>query len=156
MTASHLTVDYPEHNERFDSRAQILCNEALSGGPRYWEVEYDEKVWVCIAVSYKKVCRKGKWGPLFGKNPYSWGLRCDGLSFNFWHNKKKIYVKEVLYCNRIGVYLDHSAGILAFYKVSDSMSLIYKVKTVFTEALYPGFGLAGNSSYVKLCDLMKN
>lgn len=157
VTASNMCVDYPEHKDRFDSRAQILCSEALRGSPQYWEVEYDSGYWVCIAVSYKGIGRKGKRGPLFGRNRRSWGLRCDVLSFNYWHNNKETLVKKnTSRCCKIGVYLDHSAGILAFYDVLDNMSLIYMAQTVFSEPVYPGFGLAGYGSYVRLCDLMKS
>ncbi len=50
---------------------------------------------------------------------------------------------------RIGVYVDHSAGTLSFYDVSDSMSLIHTVQTTFTQPLYPGFNVGSRSS-VKL------
>ncbi len=52
--------------------------------------------------------------------------------------------------------MDYRAGILAFYNVSDNMSLIYKHQTVFKEPVYPGFGLAGQGSYIRLCDPVKN
>ncbi|KAJ8353094.1 hypothetical protein AAFF_G00109870 [Aldrovandia affinis] len=54
--------------------------------------------------------------------------------------------------SRIGVYLDHGAGGLSFYNVSDTMTLLHRVKTKFTQPLHPGFGLNLHSS-VKLCDL---
>ncbi|ROL41930.1 Tripartite motif-containing protein 16-like protein [Anabarilius grahami] len=38
----------------------------------------------------------------------------------------------------IGVYVDHSAGTLSFYSVSDTMTLIHRVQTTFTQPLYPG------------------
>ncbi len=53
---------------------------------------------------------------------------------------------------RIGVFVDHSAGTLSFYSVSDTMILIHTVQTTFTQTLYPGFWVNGGSS-VKLCDL---
>ncbi|KAJ8278280.1 hypothetical protein GJAV_G00085880 [Gymnothorax javanicus] len=40
---------------------------------------------------------------------------------------------------RIGVYLDHRAGTLSFYSVSDTMTLLHRVQTTFTQPLYPGF-----------------
>ncbi|KAL0185506.1 hypothetical protein M9458_021203, partial [Cirrhinus mrigala] len=41
--------------------------------------------------------------------------------------------------SRIGVYVDVSAGTLSFYSVyRNSMSLIHKVQTTFTQTLYPG------------------
>ncbi|XP_056600550.1 tripartite motif-containing protein 16-like isoform X2 [Triplophysa dalaica] len=57
-------------------------------------------------------------------------------------------------CPRIGVYVDHGAGTLSFYSVSDTMSLIHRVQTTFTQPLYPGFTVYKGSA-VKLCHLTK-
>ncbi|CAB1414166.1 unnamed protein product [Pleuronectes platessa] len=38
----------------------------------------------------------------------------------------------------VGVYLDHSAGVLSFYSVSDTMTLLHRVQTTFTQPLYAG------------------
>ncbi len=53
---------------------------------------------------------------------------------------------------RIGVFVDHRAGTLSFYSVSDTMILIHTEQTTFTQTLYPGFWVYKGSS-VKLCDL---
>ncbi|ROL51156.1 Tripartite motif-containing protein 16 [Anabarilius grahami] len=53
-----------------------------------------------------------------------------------------------MYCQ---VFVDHSAGTLSFYSVSDTMSLIHTVQTTFTQPLYPGFRLCFSGSSVKLC-----
>ncbi|KAK7891656.1 hypothetical protein WMY93_023619 [Mugilogobius chulae] len=44
---------------------------------------------------------------------------------------------------RIGIYLDHSAGVLCFYSVFDknTVALLHRVKTTFTQPLYAGIGL---------------
>ena len=52
--------------------------------------------------------------------------------------------------SRIGVYVDHRAGTLAFYSISDTMTLLHRVQTTFTHTLYPGFRLYGSGSSVKL------
>ncbi|XP_050986461.1 tripartite motif-containing protein 16 [Labeo rohita] len=156
VKASHLLQDYPEHTQRFDCRAQILCNEGLRGSPKYWEVEIGGGTWICIAVSYQGIRRKGKPRVLFGRNDQSWGLRCQHGNIEFWHDNKTTFSKCQSHGSKIGVYLDYRAGILAFYNVSDNMSLIYKHQTVFKEPVYPGFGLAGKGSYVRLCDPVKN
>uniref|UniRef100_A0A8C1J0V1 Tripartite motif-containing protein 16 n=1 Tax=Cyprinus carpio TaxID=7962 RepID=A0A8C1J0V1_CYPCA len=156
VKASHLLQDYPEHTQRFNCRVQILCKEGLRGSPKYWEVEIGGGTWVCIAVSYQGIRRKGKQRTLFGRNAQSWGLRCKRLHIEFWHDNKTTFSTFQSYGSKIGVYLDYRAGILAFYNVSDNMSLIYKHQTVFKEPVYPGFGLAGNGSYVRLCDPVKN
>ncbi|XP_073703160.1 tripartite motif-containing protein 16-like protein [Garra rufa] len=51
---------------------------------------------------------------------------------------------------RVGVYVDHGAGSLSFYSVSDTMSLIHTEHTTFTQTLYPGFRVWSGSS-VSLC-----
>ncbi|XP_048865898.1 E3 ubiquitin/ISG15 ligase TRIM25-like isoform X2 [Brienomyrus brachyistius] len=50
---------------------------------------------------------------------------------------------------RIGVYLDHRAGTLSFYSISDTVTPLHRVQTTFTEPLYPAFVLW--SSTAKLC-----
>ncbi|KAI4901123.1 hypothetical protein NFI96_023725 [Prochilodus magdalenae] len=153
VTAMPRMEAYVDHPDRFDFRAQILCNEGLQGSPRYWEVEYSGGSWACIAVSYLGIQRKGKRGPLFGRNRYSWALRCYVSSYSFWHNNQSSSVPYSRRCSRMGVYLDHGAGVLAFYNVSDNMSLIHRVRTKFTEPVYAGFGLAGKGTRIKLCNL---
>ncbi|XP_049332421.1 tripartite motif-containing protein 16-like isoform X2 [Astyanax mexicanus] len=54
--------------------------------------------------------------------------------------------------SRIGVYVDHSAGTLSFYSVSDTMTLLHTLHTTFTQPLYAGFFVYGSESSVRLCD----
>ncbi|KAM9500895.1 tripartite motif-containing protein 16-like [Clarias gariepinus] len=156
LTAVQMSERYPVHPDRFERRHQVLCREGLRGSPRYWEVECGTKgSWVTIAVSYKAIKRKGKNAPLFGRCKSSWALRNYGGIYQFWHDNKyqKSYTDKSLNCSRIGIYLDHGAGILAFYNVSGDLSLICKFQTIFTEPVYAGFGLVGIGSHIRLCDL---
>ncbi|TNN32868.1 Tripartite motif-containing protein 16 [Liparis tanakae] len=41
----------------------------------------------------------------------------------------------------LGVYLDPRAGVLSFYSVSDTMTLLHRVQTTFTQPLYAGLWL---------------
>ncbi|KAM9469298.1 E3 ubiquitin/ISG15 ligase TRIM25-like [Clarias gariepinus] len=139
---------YTRHQERFDSRTQVLCKESVCGRC-YWEVEWS--VCVSISVSYKEICRKGggnKCG--FGYNSQSWSLRCSSSSVSFWHNNVKTEVQGPA-STRIGVYVDHNAGTLSFYNVSDTMRLLHTVHTTFTQPLYAGFRVWYNST-MRLCD----
>ncbi|XP_026114054.1 NACHT, LRR and PYD domains-containing protein 12-like [Carassius auratus] len=151
---------YPDHPERFDV-CQVLCRESVCGRC-YWEIEWSGYNGVCISVSYKSISRKGA-GDMcwFGYNDQSWSLTCSSSSFSFRFNniKTNLPVKSISrrigvydndYISRIGVYVDHRAGTLSFYSVSDTMSLIHTVQTTFTQPLYPGFGVYYESS-VKLC-----
>ncbi|KAI7800401.1 finTRIM family [Triplophysa rosa] len=138
----YMTVAYPDHPERFDVYGNVMCREGLRGRC-YWEVECRGDNW-SVAVSYKGIGRKGAGHDCrLGFNKKSWRLGYDGQNFCFVHNKAQVHVPAA---SRIGVYLDHRAGILAFYKISDTMTLIHRVLTTFTEPLYPAFGIAAGSS----------
>ncbi|XP_067299112.1 tripartite motif-containing protein 16-like protein [Pseudorasbora parva] len=140
---------YPDHPDRFDVYYQVLCRESVCGRC-YWEIGWSGNG-VCISVSYKSISRKGSGNECrFGSNDQSWRLFCSSSRYSFRHNniETKLSVKPIS-C-RIGVYVDHSAGTLSFYSVSDTMSLIHTVQTTFTHTLYPGFTVYNKSS-VKLC-----
>ncbi|XP_067220111.1 tripartite motif-containing protein 16-like [Chanodichthys erythropterus] len=147
---THKEQQYPDHPDRFDGYLQVLCRESVCGRC-YWEVEWSGEV--RISVSYKRISRKG-WGDEFGfgYNDQSWSLSCDGSRCSFWHNNKQTELPVVSSSCRIGVYVDHSAGTLSFYSVSDTMTLIHRVHTTFTQPLYAGFWVIGS---VKLCEVTK-
>ncbi|XP_036416733.1 tripartite motif-containing protein 16-like [Colossoma macropomum] len=126
---------YPDHPERFDHVYQVLSVESLSE-QCYWEVEWRGDVY--ISVSYKEISRKGGIDCVFGHNNQSWSLLCYSSSFTFWHDNIRTPVRKAS-SSRIGVYLDQSAGILSFYRVSDTMTLLHTVHTTFTQPLYAGF-----------------
>ncbi|XP_073677287.1 tripartite motif-containing protein 16-like [Garra rufa] len=138
---------YPDHPDRFDGVCQVLCRESVCGRC-YWELEWSGDVF--ISVSYKSISRKGRYECVFGYNDHSWSLFCSSSSYSFIHNniETDLPVKSII--GRIGVFVDHRAGTLSFYSVSDTMSLIHTVHTTFTQTLYPGFWVFSGSS-VKLC-----
>lgn len=139
---------YAETPERFDSFAQVLCREALSGGRYYWEIEWSGEF--SIGVAYKSISRKGKGSLcLLGYNDKSWSLLCSDSGYSAWHNRVDKAVSGP-HSPRIGVYLDHTAGILAFYAIGSSMTLLHRFEANFVEAVYPGFGV-GTS--VKICSV---
>ncbi|XP_060757872.1 tripartite motif-containing protein 10-like [Neoarius graeffei] len=140
---------YSDHPERFDYWGQVLCKESVCGRC-YWEVEWSG-VGVDISVSYKDISRKGRGDECrFGFNNQSWSLCCSFSSLSFYHNSIKTDLR-VPSPSRIGVYVDHSAGTLSFYSVSDTMKLLHRVHTTFTQTLYAGFSLFSGSP-VRLCD----
>ncbi|XP_030259502.1 tripartite motif-containing protein 16-like [Sparus aurata] len=105
---------YSSHADRFTNRSQVLSRESLTGRC-YWEVEWRGRVHV--AVAYKNISR--------AESVNRFGLSGPRSS-------------------RVGVYLDHSAGILSFYSVSETMTLLHRVQTTFTQPLYAGI----NVSYI--------
>ncbi|XP_061112550.1 tripartite motif-containing protein 16-like [Conger conger] len=142
---------YPHHPERFERYLQVLCRVGVSGRC-YWEAEWSGGG-VSIAVSYKEISRKGRGDDCrMGRNNKSWSLICSPSSYSFSHNNKRTKI-PVPSSSRVGVYLDHRAGTLSFYSVSDTMTLLHRVQTTFPQPLYPGFGVHCYGSSVKLCDL---
>ncbi|XP_051743997.1 tripartite motif-containing protein 16-like isoform X4 [Ctenopharyngodon idella] len=150
ITVTDTVQPYPDHPDRFECYNQVLCRESVCGRC-YWEIEWSGSDGVFISVSYKSISRKG-WGIecAFGYNDQSWSLYCSSSSYSFTHNQIDTALLAASISSRIGVYVDHSAGTLSFYSVSDTMSLIHTVQTTFTQPLYPGFNVYPGSS-VKLC-----
>uniref|UniRef100_A0A8C9R4A8 Tripartite motif-containing protein 16-like n=1 Tax=Scleropages formosus TaxID=113540 RepID=A0A8C9R4A8_SCLFO len=142
---------YPDHPDRFNSLEQVLYREGLSGRC-YWEVRWTGP-WVHIAASYKGISRNGGGDDCgFGRNDKSWSLFCSPSSYSFYHNNEETPVSGPS-SSTIGIYLDHRAGTLSFYSISeDTMTLLHRVQTTFTEPLYAGFHI-GFKSKVKLCSL---
>ncbi|XP_020797722.2 E3 ubiquitin/ISG15 ligase TRIM25-like [Boleophthalmus pectinirostris] len=132
---------YPDHPDRFSQWCQVLSRESLTGRC-YWEVEWNVGL-ARVAVSYRDIQRKEYSKEcLFGNNDKSWALQCYSNNYSFWFDKVESQVSGQVSDParpRIGVYLDHSAGVLAFYSVSGrTMSLVHRVQTRFTQPLYAG------------------
>ncbi|XP_053499151.1 tripartite motif-containing protein 16-like [Ictalurus furcatus] len=141
---------YSDHPERFDYSYQVLSKESVCGRC-YWEVEW-RGAGVYMSVSYKDISRKGRGNQcVFGGSDQSWSLWCSSSSLYFWHNNIRSDLR-VPSSSRIGVYVDHSAGTLSFYSISDTMKLLHRVHTTFTQPLYVGFLVLYKGSTVRLCD----
>ncbi|XP_032420363.1 tripartite motif-containing protein 16-like [Xiphophorus hellerii] len=137
---------YSSHPERFTVYHQVLSKESLTGRC-YWEVEWRGTVYVSVA--YKNISRTGGGNDCrFGGNDKSWTLNCCQNSFKFGHNNIWTSVSGPV-SSRVGVYLDHRAGILSFYSVSESMTLIHRVQTRFTEPLHAGVLVVGSAEFCK-------
>ncbi|XP_067308789.1 tripartite motif-containing protein 16-like [Pseudorasbora parva] len=145
-TRKHTVRPYADHPDRFDVWPQVLCRESVCGRC-YWEVEWSGGA-VGISVSYKSIGRKGR-SDKFGCNDQSWRLFCSRSKYLFCSNYKKTKLNVSSRSSTVGVYVDHCAGILSLYSVSDTMTLIHRVQTAFTQPLYPCFLLYQGSS-VKL------
>ncbi|XP_038841896.1 tripartite motif-containing protein 16-like [Salvelinus namaycush] len=141
VTYTDQVQPYPDHPDRFTNYCQVLCREGLSGRC-YWEVEWTG--YVVTAVSYKDISRTEEDGG-FGDNNKSWSLRCSRGGYCFRHNNVGTKVSGPQ-SSRVGVYLDHKAGTLSFYSVSDTMTLLHRVQTTFTQPLYPGFYLYNSTA----------
>ncbi|XP_053196535.1 tripartite motif-containing protein 16-like [Scomber japonicus] len=115
---------YSSHPDRFTGKWQVLSRESLTGHC-YWEV-----VWrgtgVHVAVAYKNISRVD----LADKSEFGGPLS-----------------------SRVGVYLDHRAGILSFYSVSETMTLLHRFQTTFTQPLHAGLRLCNYGDTAELCKL---
>uniref|UniRef100_A0A668SHP0 Tripartite motif-containing protein 16-like n=1 Tax=Oreochromis aureus TaxID=47969 RepID=A0A668SHP0_OREAU len=142
---------YSDHPDRFIYYSQVLSRESLTGRC-YWEVEWRGEVYVAVwvAVTYKNISRAGRGNEcVFGFNEKSWSLRCDTNNYKFWHNSIHTVLSGPR-SSRVGVYLDHRAGILSFYSISETMTLLHRVQTTFTQPLYAGLCVSGLGATAEL------
>ncbi|XP_028997717.1 tripartite motif-containing protein 16-like protein [Betta splendens] len=136
-------------SERFSYWQQVLGRQGLMGRC-YWEVAW-RGTGVYIAASYGSIHRQGHVNLQgFGRNDKSWALLCYMNSYSFLYNNCKSSVSGPV-SSRIGVYLDHRAGVLSFYSVSGTMTLLHRVQTTFTEPLYAGVSLIYNGDTAEFC-----
>ncbi|XP_047241045.1 tripartite motif-containing protein 16-like [Girardinichthys multiradiatus] len=141
---------YPDHPERFTFYDQVLSIQSLTGRC-YWEVEFRCEA-IYVSVAFKDISRDGTSDEcMFGFNDKSWVLRCYTKGYTFLHNRVKTPVSGPV-SSRVGVYLDHRAGILSFYSVSRTMTLLHRVQTTFTQPLHAGVRLfdEGDSAEFKI------
>ncbi|XP_054863685.1 tripartite motif-containing protein 16-like [Amphiprion ocellaris] len=151
VTAMKKPQSYRDHPDRFTGCWQVLSKESLTGRC-YWEVEWRGRA-ADVAVAYKNTSREGRSGECrFGLNDKSWALRCHKNGHTFWYNKIRTLVSGPP-SSRIGVYLDHSAGILSFYSVSGTMTLLHRVQTTFTQPTHAGLYLWDMDDTVKFIQL---
>ncbi|XP_061566236.1 tripartite motif-containing protein 16-like protein [Cololabis saira] len=148
VTRMNEKQSYSDHPDRFTDWLIIIIKASLTGRC-YWEVEWRGKE-VYVVVVYKNISRKGNSNDSkFGCNNKSWSLRCDTNSYTFWHNNIKTRVSGPR-SSRVGVYLDHGAGLLSFYSVYETMTLLHRVQTSFTQPLHAGLSPGGSAELVKV------
>ncbi|XP_062284251.1 tripartite motif-containing protein 16-like [Scomber scombrus] len=139
---------YFSDSDRFTGFFQVLSRESLTGRC-YWEVEKD-RGGVSVVVAYKD---SDTLNERFGQNKKSWALDFYKRRYEFRHDDISTPVSGPC-SSRVGVYLDHRAGILSFYSVSETMTLLHRVRTTFTQPLYAGVYFYGpTGSTVELCKL---
>ncbi|KAJ8267230.1 hypothetical protein GJAV_G00140050 [Gymnothorax javanicus] len=166
---------YPDHPERFENWQQVLCRESVCERC-YWEAEWSVcagEAWVSIAVTDKGISRRGGGeNCVFGGNKNSWSLQCYKGRYIILHNWSRTNLPgpPSPYCRagvcddddgrgvcvyRVGVCVDHLAGTLSFYSVSDSdtLTLLHTVHTHFTQHTPLCAGFTVWNSTVSLCQL---
>uniref|UniRef100_A0A096M2Z5 B30.2/SPRY domain-containing protein n=1 Tax=Poecilia formosa TaxID=48698 RepID=A0A096M2Z5_POEFO len=136
---------YSNHPDRFTDWYQVLSRESLTGRC-YWEVEWSG-LCVRVAVAYKNMSRAGGGNECgFGNNDKSWALSCDQNSLTIGHNNIWTSISGPS-SSRLGVYLDHRAGLLSFYSISETMTLLHRVQTTFTQPLLAGVWVVGSAKF---------
>ncbi|KAI4902822.1 hypothetical protein NFI96_014106, partial [Prochilodus magdalenae] len=130
---------YPDHPGRFDVFGQVLGRESVTGRC-YWEAEWTDGCHE-IVMAYKSISRKGNsLDCRFGANRKSWKLSCSNHRYHASHNNTSTEVSlPSSGSKRIGVYLDHPAGILSYYSVSSdphTLTHLHTFQTTFTEPLH--------------------
>ncbi|XP_033987983.1 tripartite motif-containing protein 16-like [Trematomus bernacchii] len=127
---------YPSHPDRFTTCQQVLSKESLPGRC-YWEVEKGVGG-IAVAVAYKD---NNTVNEQFGESEKSWALGFYKKCYDFKYNTITTSVSGPQ-SSKVGVYLDQSAGILSFCSISEeTMTLLHRVQTTFTEPLYAGLRL---------------
>ncbi|XP_010774742.1 tripartite motif-containing protein 16-like [Notothenia coriiceps] len=135
---TNMEVSVPKKHAGFNHTYQVLSKESLTGRC-YWEVKWDAVI--TIAVTYKDGSNSGPYHEFaFGFNDKSWGLVSRWDYVGVIHNRKFTQISGDSSL-RVGVYLDHKAGILSFYDVGETMKLLHTVQTTFTQPLYAGISL---------------
>ncbi|KAK7881240.1 hypothetical protein WMY93_029649 [Mugilogobius chulae] len=127
---------YPKHPARFTYYWQVLSRESFVGR-HYWEVEWSGSM-VDVAIAYKRLKRQGSSDECaFGLNDKSWALCIDKTGYSFKFNKAQLRLSGPV-SSRIGIYLDHGAGVVCIYSISDTMTLLHRVQAKFTQPLHVG------------------
>ncbi|XP_029924356.1 E3 ubiquitin-protein ligase TRIM47 [Myripristis murdjan] len=131
---------YPDTPQRFDSWTQVLCQSPLYAQRCYWEVEWRGRG-SSMGVAYGALNRKGADARAgLGYNAQSWSLELSDTCCSAMHDNEKRDI-AVTYSPRLGVFLDLSAGTLAFYSVAESMTHLHTFRANFTQPLYAAFGV---------------
>lgn len=140
---------YPDVPERFENWRQVLATESFYLGRYYFEADISGEG-THIGVTYKSIDRKGnESNSCITGNNFSWCLQWNGRTFSAWHSDVETPLNVEKF-TRIGVYVDYTRGLLAFYGVDESMVLIHEYQAEFLEPLYPAFWLSKKENIVAL------
>lgn len=155
VTVSDRWLSYPENPRRFNAEPQVLCGAGLTGRRRF-DVDWmsaDNRHAVGVALAYESVPRKGTVRAPFGRNRASWFFALERDVLSAWHDGQQwSYDVPCDGFDRVRVCLDHGAGVLSFYLVTEeTLSHVHTFRTRFCEPLYPGLSARFASSYAGFC-----
>ncbi|XP_076868753.1 E3 ubiquitin/ISG15 ligase TRIM25-like isoform X2 [Brachyhypopomus gauderio] len=138
------SVEWVAHSSSGSVWPQVLCREGLTGRC-YWEAQWGGTGICTVGLIEGRDDRGAVLKTGFGRDTHSWGMDLFHLSYVFRHGDDNVTVATPEASNTIGVYLDHRAGMLSFYSVSDKMTLLHRARACFSRPLYPGFALWVNA-----------
>ncbi|XP_065808182.1 E3 ubiquitin/ISG15 ligase TRIM25 [Labrus bergylta] len=139
-TLQGMAQPYLDNPQRFDGWTQVMCPSPLYDERCYWEVEWRGRG-SSIGVAYGALSRKGSDARSgLGYNAQSWTLELSDTCCSAMHDNEKKDI-PVTYSPRLGVYLDLSAGTLAFYSVAENLTHLHTFRANFTQPLYAAFGV---------------
>ncbi|XP_018409163.1 PREDICTED: tripartite motif-containing protein 16 [Nanorana parkeri] len=142
---------YPDLPERFENVHQVLSAESFYMSRHYFEAEFKGEAFH-IGVTYKCIDRKGaESNSTITGNDFSWTLKWNGKEFSAWHKDVAISIISGKF-SRIGVYIDHQRGTVAFYGVTDVMTLLHKFEGTFAEPLYAAIWLPKKENSVTIIE----
>lgn len=140
---------YPDAPERFENWRQVLATESFYLGRHYFEADVGGEG-AHIGLTYKSIDRKtNESNGCIAGNDFSWCLQWNGRAFSAWHGDVETPLGAEKF-TRIGVYVDYSRGLLAFYGVNEGMTLIHRYEAEFLEPIYPAFWLSKKENVVAL------
>ncbi|XP_038613078.1 E3 ubiquitin/ISG15 ligase TRIM25 [Tachyglossus aculeatus] len=151
-SVSDVAQPYCSHPQRFTNCSQVLGWQCYKSGVRYWEAELRPNNFCGVGVCYGSTVRQGASSRL-GRNAVSWCVEWFNGKLSAWHADAETTLPKPK-ASRVGVLLHYDAGFVAFFAVSDKVSLLYKYKASFSEALYPAFWLFASGTSVALIPLM--
>ncbi|XP_064147758.1 tripartite motif-containing protein 14 isoform X2 [Loxodonta africana] len=128
---------------RFDALWQVLGRDGFAAGRHYWEVDVQEAGagwWVGAAYASMRRCGSSDAARL-GCNRQSWCLKRYDLEYWAFHDGQRSRLRPRDDPDRLGVFLDYEAGVLAFYDVTGGMSHLHTFRGTFLEPLYPALRL---------------
>uniref|UniRef100_A0A8D2JPE8 Tripartite motif containing 14 n=1 Tax=Sciurus vulgaris TaxID=55149 RepID=A0A8D2JPE8_SCIVU len=128
---------------RFDALWQVLGHDCFAAGRHYWEVDVQEagSGW-WVGAAYPSLRRRGDSAAArLGCNRQSWCLKRYDLEYWAFHDCQRSRLRPRHDPDRLGVFLDYEAGVLAFYDVTGGMSHLHTFRAAFQEPLYPALRL---------------
>lgn len=128
---------------RFDELWQVLARDCFAAGRHYWEVDVQEAGagwWV--GAAYGSLRRRGASAAArLGCNRQSWCLKRYDLEYWAFHDGQRSRLRLRHDPDRVGIFLDYEAGVLAFYDATGGMSHLHTFRATFQEPLYPALRL---------------